>query len=139
MAISKCYNIYISKHIADFCVLPSKTGRCRGRMPRYFYNKNTGKCERFIYGGCRGNNNNFQTRKECRKQCKRQGNFILQYQHQITGLNYKSFRFLGSNVLLLPLGPYYLQVEPLYYNLHKRTRREGGGRSSPQKLKLGKL
>lgn len=77
MAISKCYNIYISKHISDLCVLPSKTGRCRGRMPRYFYNKNTGKCERFIYGGCRGNKNNFQTRKECKKQCKRQGNFIF--------------------------------------------------------------
>ncbi|XP_028413435.1 papilin-like [Dendronephthya gigantea] len=57
----------------DFCLLPSKTGPCRARKPRYFYNRKTGRCEGFIYGGCRGNKNNFLTREECNNQCRRQG------------------------------------------------------------------
>jgi len=32
------------------CVLPSETGKCRAAFPKYFYNVDTGKCERFTYG-----------------------------------------------------------------------------------------
>ena len=58
----------------DFCLLPSKTGPCKARQIRYFYNRKSGKCEQFIYGGCRGNKNNFLTMTECRNQCRRKGN-----------------------------------------------------------------
>ena len=43
----------------DVCKLPKVVGPCRARFPRYFYNSATGDCEKFFYGGCRGNANNF--------------------------------------------------------------------------------
>uniref|UniRef100_A0A8C6WJ69 BPTI/Kunitz inhibitor domain-containing protein n=1 Tax=Neogobius melanostomus TaxID=47308 RepID=A0A8C6WJ69_9GOBI len=51
------------------CTLPPKTGTCYARMPRYFYNSKTLKCEIFIYGGCGGNDNRFVTARECQLSC----------------------------------------------------------------------
>ena len=51
------------------CYLPVRVGPCRARMPRYFYNKATRKCELFYYGGCLGNQNNFLSLKECNSKC----------------------------------------------------------------------
>ena len=70
------FTFFVSKPTIDFCLLPSVTGPCRASMPRYFYNKRTGKCEKFIFGGCRGNKNNFRTLKECENQCRRRGIII---------------------------------------------------------------
>ena len=52
-----------------FCLLPADPGPCRGYFPRYFYNSKTGECERFIYGGCKGNKNNFRKKEECYDVC----------------------------------------------------------------------
>ncbi|KAH0619351.1 hypothetical protein JD844_019396 [Phrynosoma platyrhinos] len=38
-------------------------------MLRYFYNPASKSCEEFIYGGCLGNENNFQTLEQCRLTC----------------------------------------------------------------------
>nr|SPP68600.1 TFPI-like multiple Kunitz-type protease inhibitor 4K5 [Colubraria reticulata] len=54
----------------DVCQLPPVTGDCRGDFPRYFYNSTSGNCERFSYGGCKGNGNRFHTEKECNDQCR---------------------------------------------------------------------
>jgi hypothetical protein len=35
----------------------------------YFYNGATGQCEKFTYGGCKGNENNFDTKAECENRC----------------------------------------------------------------------
>lgn len=51
------------------CYLPKEVGPCRGRYPRYFYNKCTKQCEFFYYGGCYGNENNFMSLKECNSKC----------------------------------------------------------------------
>uniref|UniRef100_A0A8D2L088 BPTI/Kunitz inhibitor domain-containing protein n=1 Tax=Varanus komodoensis TaxID=61221 RepID=A0A8D2L088_VARKO len=51
------------------CWLPSDPGPCDGYFPRYFYNSASKKCEKFIYGGCGGNKNNFKTLKECERTC----------------------------------------------------------------------
>ncbi|KAF7248458.1 Kunitz-type serine protease inhibitor 1, partial [Varanus komodoensis] len=53
----------------DTCWLPSDPGPCDGYFPRYFYNSASKKCEKFIYGGCGGNKNNFKTLKECERTC----------------------------------------------------------------------
>ncbi|XP_070600480.1 papilin-like [Erythrolamprus reginae] len=53
----------------DLCHLPKRGGLCMAFMPRWFYNWHTGACEHFIYGGCGGNANNFNTLKECELRC----------------------------------------------------------------------
>ncbi|XP_067000204.2 kappaPI-actitoxin-Avd3c [Anabrus simplex] len=53
----------------ELCLLPYDVGPCRAGMPRYYYNAATNICERFTYGGCRGNENNFRTPKECVETC----------------------------------------------------------------------
>ncbi|KAM6454643.1 BPTI/Kunitz domain-containing protein-like [Liasis olivaceus] len=51
------------------CLLPADPGPCRGYIRRFFYNRVSHKCEQFIYGGCGGNANNFETLEECRFTC----------------------------------------------------------------------
>ena len=46
------------------------TGQCFGYFPRYYYNPAKDSCEEFIYGGCHGNGNNFETVQECENSCK---------------------------------------------------------------------
>ncbi|XP_064098917.1 kielin/chordin-like protein isoform X4 [Macrobrachium nipponense] len=51
------------------CLLPLDEGPCFGALPYFFYNKVTGKCERFTYGGCQGNANRFFSIEECQETC----------------------------------------------------------------------
>ncbi|KAL1421533.1 hypothetical protein MTO96_023060 [Rhipicephalus appendiculatus] len=44
-------------------------GPCAGYFPRYYYNNVTKTCEKFIYGGCHANGNNFVTLDECQNTC----------------------------------------------------------------------
>ncbi|CAO2596592.1 Tissue factor pathway inhibitor [Lemmus lemmus] len=57
----------------DFCFLEEDPGICRGLITRYFYNKQSKQCERFKYGGCLGNLNNFETLDACRNTCEDTG------------------------------------------------------------------
>merc|ERR1712212_65054 len=50
------------------CNLNKKTG-CEAAFPRFYFNKKTGKCEKFIYGGCGGNKNNFKKKTSCEITC----------------------------------------------------------------------
>jgi hypothetical protein len=54
---------------ANSCNLPKKVGPCLAAFPRYYFDIKSGKCHKFIYGGCQGNGNNFVMRSECEKRC----------------------------------------------------------------------
>ncbi|XP_058534241.1 tissue factor pathway inhibitor 2 isoform X2 [Ochotona princeps] len=54
---------------AEICLLPPKVGRCRARIPRYYYDRRTQNCNLFYYGGCDGNANNFNSWEECHEAC----------------------------------------------------------------------
>ena len=53
----------------SICDLPKDPGPCEHFSYRYFFNKETGQCESFLYGGCQGNENNFSTKRECQEHC----------------------------------------------------------------------
>lgn len=44
-------------------------GLCRAAFPRWFYNYKTGNCETFTYGGCGGNDNNYNSKESCIATC----------------------------------------------------------------------
>ena len=50
-----------------WCNLPYDGGDCEAEFPAWYFNKQTGACEEFSYGGCGGNKNNFETPEECVK------------------------------------------------------------------------
>ncbi|XP_053554506.1 tissue factor pathway inhibitor isoform X2 [Bombina bombina] len=58
-----------SQGMPEFCLQEEDPGICRGYITRYLYNANSKKCEKFIYGGCLGNRNNFISMDECRSTC----------------------------------------------------------------------
>lgn len=51
------------------CSQPKVTGPCRSNLRRWWFNGKTKKCERFVYGGCRGNKNNFGVKANCERVC----------------------------------------------------------------------
>ncbi|KAM8855596.1 tissue factor pathway inhibitor a isoform 2-T2 [Spinachia spinachia] len=53
----------------EFCALRDEPGPCKAIQERFFFNVDTGHCEQFEYGGCRGNANNFKTLEECEETC----------------------------------------------------------------------
>lgn len=53
----------------EYCAAPSDTGPCRAAFPRWFYNISAHTCAQFIYGGCRGNKNNYLSEKICKEHC----------------------------------------------------------------------
>uniref|UniRef100_A0A8D2KHT8 Kunitz-type protease inhibitor 2 n=1 Tax=Urocitellus parryii TaxID=9999 RepID=A0A8D2KHT8_UROPR len=58
-----------SRSIHDFCRVAKVVGRCRASIPRWWYNVTQGSCQPFVYGGCEGNDNNYQSKEECLEKC----------------------------------------------------------------------
>uniref|UniRef100_A0A224Y2M0 Pancreatic trypsin inhibitor n=1 Tax=Rhipicephalus zambeziensis TaxID=60191 RepID=A0A224Y2M0_9ACAR len=55
----------------DICNMPPVVGRCKAAIPRLYFNSTVNQCLEFIYGGCGGNGNNFESTQECEEQCGR--------------------------------------------------------------------
>ncbi|XP_072835913.2 kunitz-type protease inhibitor 2 [Pogona vitticeps] len=55
--------------LPETCQLPKVVGRCRAAFQRWWYNATSQTCEKFIFGGCTGNLNNFLSEQDCRQAC----------------------------------------------------------------------
>nr|XP_028564608.1 carboxypeptidase inhibitor SmCI-like [Podarcis muralis] len=61
----------ISGRYPSKCKLPTEIGKCKGIFPRFYFDLHTRKCEKFVYGGCGGNANNFRNPVDCIWECER--------------------------------------------------------------------
>ncbi|HEY8942751.1 MAG TPA: BPTI/Kunitz domain-containing protein, partial [Polyangiaceae bacterium] len=53
----------------DTCELPIDSGSCLAYMPRFAFDAMTGQCKQFVYGGCGGNANRFDSLGKCEETC----------------------------------------------------------------------
>uniref|UniRef100_A0A8C8DWD1 Amyloid-beta A4 protein n=1 Tax=Oryzias sinensis TaxID=183150 RepID=A0A8C8DWD1_9TELE len=59
----------VEEVVRDVCWADAETGPCRALLPRWFFDREEGRCVQFIYGGCGGNRNNFESEEYCMSVC----------------------------------------------------------------------
>ncbi|XP_065188681.1 zonadhesin-like isoform X3 [Sycon ciliatum] len=65
---SQCCPVCL-RYLANNCREPKSVGPCKALIPRWFYNTDSDQCERFDWGGCRPNNNNWREESACQRSC----------------------------------------------------------------------
>jgi len=53
----------------DTCKMPRAIGDCKEFTERWYYDEADEECRAFLYGGCGGNANNFESLTACRSRC----------------------------------------------------------------------
>uniref|UniRef100_A0A7N8YNQ1 Amyloid-beta A4 protein n=1 Tax=Mastacembelus armatus TaxID=205130 RepID=A0A7N8YNQ1_9TELE len=61
----------VEEVVRDVCWASAETGPCRAMLPRWYFDRQEGRCAQFIYGGCGGNRNNFESEEYCLSVCRR--------------------------------------------------------------------
>lgn len=51
------------------CAQAPRTGTCKSILKRFYFDNHRGECRLFVYTGCGGNENNFETLQECQEAC----------------------------------------------------------------------
>ncbi|KAK6631049.1 hypothetical protein RUM44_003221 [Polyplax serrata] len=51
------------------CEQPPDSGSCQSFVHKWFFNRQIERCETFVYGGCEGNQNRFDSEYECKLSC----------------------------------------------------------------------
>uniref|UniRef100_A0A8D2LUT7 BPTI/Kunitz inhibitor domain-containing protein n=1 Tax=Varanus komodoensis TaxID=61221 RepID=A0A8D2LUT7_VARKO len=51
------------------CLQPLTPGDCQDYQVKWYYASDANSCARFWYGGCKGNENRFETEEECQATC----------------------------------------------------------------------
>uniref|UniRef100_A0A671X806 Amyloid-beta A4 protein n=1 Tax=Sparus aurata TaxID=8175 RepID=A0A671X806_SPAAU len=59
----------VEEVVRDVCWANAETGPCRAMLPRWYFDRQEGRCAQFIYGGCGGNRNNFESEEYCLSVC----------------------------------------------------------------------
>lgn len=54
---------------SERCEAEPEVGPCRAAFPHWYYDRKTGSCQSFVYGGCRGNQNNYASEELCKASC----------------------------------------------------------------------
>ncbi|XP_069762839.1 collagen alpha-6(VI) chain-like [Narcine bancroftii] len=67
------------ENIYDVCGLKQDAGDCYNHSLKWFFDKTLQICKIFWYGGCKGNDNRFDTREECEALCLKSPFKMLQW------------------------------------------------------------
>ncbi|KAK3550177.1 hypothetical protein QTP86_021209 [Hemibagrus guttatus] len=59
------------------CSLKMDPGSCFARQAMYYYDSEEKACRLFLYGGCQGNGNRFDTKEDCDKMCRAKSGRML--------------------------------------------------------------
>ncbi|XP_051558588.1 amyloid-beta A4 protein-like [Myxocyprinus asiaticus] len=59
----------VEEVVREVCFASAETGPCRAMLPRWYFVREEGRCVPFIYGGCGGNRNNFESEEYCLSVC----------------------------------------------------------------------
>ncbi|KAJ8880674.1 hypothetical protein PR048_017144 [Dryococelus australis] len=54
---------------SDICLAPVDRGPCTEEQPNWYFDGYSRTCQAFVYGGCGGNANRFQSEEQCERQC----------------------------------------------------------------------
>eukprot|EP00094_Tigriopus_californicus_P005670 TCALIF_05465-PA protein Name:"Similar to Ppn Papilin (Drosophila melanogaster)" AED:0.16 eAED:0.17 QI:0/0/0/0.82/0.81/0.82/34/0/2463 len=68
-----CNEVCVEPEGKEACPLPRVPGPCEGYYPRFGYDADSKTCQQFIYGGCLGNKNKYETKEECEATCAEDG------------------------------------------------------------------
>ncbi|MEN9579901.1 MAG: hypothetical protein RJA70_2910 [Pseudomonadota bacterium] len=66
---STCFQAITPIGPHDRCELPLASGPCRGLFTVYGFDTKRNSCQAFVYGGCGGNDNRFETSETCSQAC----------------------------------------------------------------------
>ena len=58
-----------TKDVPAKCLEERKTGKCKALFKVYGFSSVTGQCVEYVYGGCEGTANRFETKIECEAEC----------------------------------------------------------------------
>lgn len=61
--------MFFSIQCIDKCFLYQDRGNCSSMSSKYFYERQNGVCKQFMYSGCGGNDNRFDSKQECERHC----------------------------------------------------------------------
>ncbi|XP_069805852.1 papilin isoform X2 [Dendropsophus ebraccatus] len=83
------------------CLLPSALGPCTEWTTRWYFVPDVGKCNRFWYGGCHGNKNNFETEEACMSACQKipgRTTGTIEYRYRKRGMKWDRLSHEGPRI-----------------------------------------
>lgn len=61
--------ICLCAHVSAVCWARAESGPCRAMLERWYFNPKKRRCVPFLFGGCGGNRNNFESEEYCLAVC----------------------------------------------------------------------
>ncbi|XP_013793717.1 proteinase inhibitor-like [Limulus polyphemus] len=67
--VTSLCSFYVATAQDKDCKSQPVTGPCEAYIPSYYYDPKTHQCKTFIYGGCAGNGNRYESLADCLASC----------------------------------------------------------------------